>query len=189
MQLNAGHEVHQRLAPYLSSSLDTPKMRASVKAVNRIYMLRDYSPLTTLLSMLLLPLMLLPTFGGDDVWGALWSQNSPYLPWTQRLFLVSHTILAINTYITFHHVGLSQLSNIQAQDFWAAPCTLSPPTMLSHGPKSDCIPTVLLILNPQPKHQPFSWPVQLTSIETKQIPLFAASSHFFLPSPQLQPSP
>ena len=84
MQLNAGHEVHQRLAPYLSSSPDTPKMRASVKAVNRIYMLRDYSPLTTLLSMLLLPLMLLPILDGDDVWSTISSQNSPYLPWTQK---------------------------------------------------------------------------------------------------------
>ena len=156
MQLNAGHEVHQRLAPYLSSSPDTPKMRASVKAVNRIYMLRDYSPLTTLLSMLLLPLMLLPILDGDDVWSTISSQNSPYLPWTQRLFLVSHTTHAINTYITYHHIGLSQLSNIQAQDFWAAPCRFSLPTILSHGPNSDHTPNMLLILNPPPQYQPFS---------------------------------
>lgn len=132
MQLNAGHEVHQRLAPYLSSSPGTSKMKASVKAVNRIYMLRDYSPLTTLLSMLLLPLVLFPTFDANDVWSTVSSQKSPYLPWTQRLFLVSHTALAINTYITYHHVGLSQLSNIQAQDFWAAPCKSFPPIILSH---------------------------------------------------------
>lgn len=148
MQLNAGHEVHQRLAPYLSSSPGTSKMKASVKAVNRIYMLRDYSPLTTLLSMLLLPLVLLPTFDANDVWSTVSLQNSPYLPWAQRLFLVSHTALAISTYITYHHVGLSQLSSIQAQDFWAAPCMSSPSIILSRRPNPHHTPIILLIFTP-----------------------------------------
>ena len=156
MQLNAGHEVHQRLAPYLSSSPSTSKMKASVKAVNRIYMLRDYSPLTTLLSMLLLPLVLFPTFDANDVWSTVSSQNSPYLAWTQGLFLVSHTALAMTTYITYHHVGLSQLSNIQAQDFWAAPCTSSSLTIFSHRPSPQHTPIILLIFTLQPRHQPFS---------------------------------
>lgn len=148
--------MHQRLAPYLSSSPGTAKMKASVKAVNRIYMLRDYSPLTTLLSMLLLPLVLIPSFDAKDVWSTVSSQNTPYLTWTQRLFLVSHIALAITTYITYHHVGLSRLSNIQAQDFWAAPCTSSPPTILSHPLNPYHAPVILLFF-----HHPTSTPYVL----------------------------
>lgn len=124
--------MHRRLAPYLSRSPDTSKMKASVKAVNRIYMLRDYSSLTTLVSMLLLPLVMFPTSDANDVWSVFSSENSAYLPWAQSLFLVSQTALAISTYITYHHVGLSQLKNIQAQDFWVAPCTWFSRTILFH---------------------------------------------------------
>lgn len=139
--------MHQRLAPYLSHSPDTPRMKASVKAVNRTYMLRDYSSLTTLLSMLLLPLMLLPTLDGNDAWSTLSSQNPPYLTWAKRLFLVSHAMLAVNTYITYNHIGLSQLSNIQAQDFWTAPCMFSPPTILPLVINLGYVQTMLLVTN------------------------------------------
>lgn len=186
MQLNAGHEVHQRLAPYLSSSPGTSKMKASVKAVNRIYMLRDYSPLTTLLSMLLLPLVLFPTFDANDVWSTVSSQNSPYLPWTQRLFLVSHTALAITTYITYHHVGLSQLSNIHAQDFWTAPCTSSPPTSFSHRPNQHHTPIILLFFTPQAPHQPFSYSAQAND-HRLQLDSFIRCLFSLLPS--LAPTP
>ncbi|MCJ1230379.1 hypothetical protein MMC12_007052 [Toensbergia leucococca] len=87
---DAGLEVHQRLGPYLSTSTLTSRMKPSVRAVNMIYIIRDYSPLTTILGMLLLPLVLIPTPGADDDLIAIANKHGLFIFWAQTLFLATH---------------------------------------------------------------------------------------------------
>ena len=87
-----------------------------------LYIIRDYSPVTTLVAVVLLPLVLVPTSGVDDVFVSIAAQHQGYLFWAQRLFLAAHLARNLHGYIMYRHVGLSRVANIYAQELWSAPC-------------------------------------------------------------------
>ena len=72
--------------------------------------------------MAILPFTLLILTSPVDVFDVIYSQHRSYVAWSQRFFLASYITKAVNTYLTYHHVGLTQLSNILAQELWTAPC-------------------------------------------------------------------
>ena len=119
---DAGLEVHQRLGAFITPSPLTAHMKASVRAVNMIYVIRDYSPLTTILAMALLPYVLIPTTDRDDIFDSIATEHKVYLIWAQRLFLATHLARAFHGYFMYRHVGLSRVANIHSQELWSAPC-------------------------------------------------------------------
>lgn len=121
-QTDAGLEVHQRLAPYLTSATLTSRMKLSVSAVNFLYIVRDYSPLTTFLAMFLLPLVLIPTENSDDIANSIATKQGTLLFWTKTLFLTTHLASALRNYFTYRHLDLSLVENLWAQEWWSAPC-------------------------------------------------------------------
>lgn len=119
---DAGIEVHQRLAPYSASSILTSRMKPSVSAVNFMSILRDYSPLTTSLGMLLLPMVLMPTADTDDTFKFIIINQKMFVSWAQTLFFTTHLAGALRRYFTYRHLDLSLVANFYAQELWSAPC-------------------------------------------------------------------
>ena len=100
-------------------------MEPSTRAVNLIYIIRDYSPLTTVLAMALLPWVLIPSTGtdaNDDIFDAMAIEHRAYLVWAQILFLAAYLSRTFHTYFMYRHVGLSRVANLFSQEFWSAPC-------------------------------------------------------------------
>ncbi len=92
-------------------------MKPLIKVVNRIYMLRDYSPITTILAMAMLPSALITSTSLDDVSNHGSTKYRSYIIWSQRLLLAFYVPRTINTYLAYRQSGLSQLSNFSAQEF------------------------------------------------------------------------
>lgn len=122
---DAGLEVHERMGGYIVPSALTAHMKPSTRAVNMIYIIRDYSPITTVLAMALLPLVLIPTTAAGDVFDSIAIEHETYLIWAQRLFLVGHLARVFLGYFMYRHVGLSRVANILSQEWWSAPCKQS----------------------------------------------------------------
>lgn len=122
---DAGLEVHERMGGYIVPSALTARMKPSTRAVNMIYIIRDYSPVTTVLAMALLPLVLIPTTAAGDVFDSIAIEHATYLIWAQRLFLVGHLARTFLGYFMYSHVGLSRVANILSQEWWSAPCKQS----------------------------------------------------------------
>lgn len=98
-------------------------MKPSTRAVNLIYIIRDYSPLTTVLAMALLPWVLIPpTATTRDVFDVIATEHRTYLVWSQRLFLAAYLSRTFHTYFLYRHVGLSRAANFFSQELWSAPC-------------------------------------------------------------------
>ena len=72
--------------------------------------------------MAMLPMALIILTNPVDVLDSVYTQNESYVYWSQRLFLASYTTKVVSTYLTYHHIGLTQLSNFLAQELWTAPC-------------------------------------------------------------------
>ncbi|KAI4251758.1 MAG: hypothetical protein LQ352_004670, partial [Teloschistes flavicans] len=76
-----------------------------------VYVLRDYSPILTVLAMLLLPLALMPSFttttttvDDDDIFHSLATKHKPYLIMTQRLFLATHVAQTLHGHFAYSHL-------------------------------------------------------------------------------------
>lgn len=119
---DAGLEVHQRLGAYIAHSALNARMKPSIRAVNMIYIIRDYSPMTTVLAMILLPFVLIPSTDANDVFDSIVIKHQAYLFWAQRLFLAAHLVRTFHGYFVYRHVGLSRVANIHSQELWSAPC-------------------------------------------------------------------
>ena len=139
---DAGLEVHQRLGAYIAPSALTEHMKASIRAVNMIYIIRDYSPITTVLAMALLPFVLIPTTDADDVFNSVAVKHEAYIIWAQRLFLAAHLARTFHGYFMYRHVGLSRVANIHSQEFWSAPCKSNLQTQYSLLGRNDIRPLV-----------------------------------------------
>ena len=85
-------------------------------------MVRDFSSVTTIFAMAMMPLALIISTNAVDALDPLYNQHRSYVYWSQRLFLASYIIKVVSTYLTYHHIGLTQLSNFLAQELWIAPC-------------------------------------------------------------------
>ena len=106
-------------------------MKPSTRAVNLIYIIRDYSPVTTVLAMALLPWVLIPpttraTTDADDAFASIAIEHRAYLVWAQRIFLAAYLSRTFHTYFMYRHVGLSRVANIFSQELWSAPCKQTP---------------------------------------------------------------
>lgn len=121
-QTDAGLEVHQRLAPYVGSSPYTYRMKPLVRAVNLLYMFRDYSPLMTCLAVLILPFALIPTAGSSVFYHPERSNYGSLIYMAQVLSLAAFLMGTARKYFTYQHMDLSKVSNIHAQEIWSAPC-------------------------------------------------------------------
>ena len=118
---DAGLEVHQRLGPYIRASALTARMKLSTRIVNTIYVVRDYSPITTCLAMVLLPLVLIPVWEVDDIFNSIAAKHGPYLVLSRSLFLAAHLARSFHNYLTYRHLDLSLVANIHSQELWSAP--------------------------------------------------------------------
>lgn len=115
-QSDSGAEVSQRFGFYLPGSESITKMTMSQRLVNMLYMLRDYSPVTNVLAMALLPIALYPTQADDSVLERFDSL------WLRRTFLVAFIAYKVNRRNVYNHIGLSRVLNLQSIAIWAAPC-------------------------------------------------------------------
>ena len=111
------------MGAYRATSPLSARMKPSTRAVNLIYIIRDYSPLTTVLAMALLPWALIPPISAtDDAFDSIAIKHKAYLVWAQRLFLAARLTRTFHTYFMYRHVGLSRVANIFSQELWSAPC-------------------------------------------------------------------
>ena len=97
-------------------------MRLSVRAVNMIYIIRDYSPILTVLAMIFVPVVLIPKSDAYDVFTSIIPRHRASLYWAQRLFLAVYLTRTFHAYVTYSHVDLSRVANIHGQELWSAPC-------------------------------------------------------------------
>ncbi|KAL8743197.1 MAG: hypothetical protein Q9190_004432, partial [Brigantiaea leucoxantha] len=117
---DAGIEVHQRFGYYLPGSKLTSQMTWSQRAVNMLYVLRDYAPITNMLAMVLLPIAIAPiTQSGQSLNIPPEFRSHCDLLW--KLFLISLIAQKLNTWILYHHIGISPVLNFQSNEIWAAP--------------------------------------------------------------------
>lgn len=123
-------EVCQHFGYYLPGSTTASQMTTSQRAVNMLYALRDYSPVTTSLALVMLPIALLLT-PTDEL-----NIDSPVqrsqLFWIRVSFMVMYLTRQINGFVMYKHVGLSKVANFSSHEVWVAPCK-------STGLTSDCI--------------------------------------------------
>ena len=78
--------------------------------------------MTTVLAMVLLPFVLIPTKGANDVFHSIAVKHKVHLIWAQRLFLAAHLARTFNGYFMYRHIGLSRVANMHSQELWSAPC-------------------------------------------------------------------
>jgi uncharacterized membrane protein len=90
------------------------------RAVNVLYMLRDYAPVTNILAMILLPIALYPVQAQDSI--AISHEHERQLFWLRRLYFVVFAAKKMNTWTVYGHIGLSRVWNFQSNEVWAAPC-------------------------------------------------------------------
>ncbi len=122
-EIDACMEVCQHFGYYLPGSAIISQMTLSQRAVNILYALRDYSPVTTSLALLLLPIALYPTGSNDSTIAS--PEHQRHLSWLRNLFLVTYLSHKINIFIMYKHIGLSKLANFTSHEVWVAPCKSS----------------------------------------------------------------
>ena len=156
---DAGIEVHQRLGPYIRASALTARMKLSTRAVNMVYIIRDYSPMTIVLAMAFLPLVLFPTSEVDDIFNSIAAKHGILLVITRRLFLAAYLARSFHSYVTYRHIDPSHAENFHSMELWSAPCesisAFSPTPSLDHAEQQNqlnCAPPSLPRL-PSPPRQ------------------------------------
>ena len=97
-------------------------MKLSTRAVNMVYIIRDYSPMTTVLAMALLPLVLIPIPEVNDLFNSIAVKHATYLVVTRRLFLATYLARSIHSYATYRHIDPSHVANVHSMELWSAPC-------------------------------------------------------------------
>ena len=127
-KIDACAEVCQHFGYYLPGSAITSQMTPLQRAVNMLYAFRDYSPVTTSLALILLPIALLPRYPNDTPTPTsnASSTRSISVFWIQMLYVSTFLAHKINTYIMYNHVGQSQVQNQESQQVWLSPCMYYP---------------------------------------------------------------
>lgn len=124
LQTDAGIEVHQRLGYYLPGlSAIASRMTPGQRAVNMLYVLRDFSPLGITLAMIALPLALLSA--PQDSFTEFINDNATPLSWLRKLALLVWIAQKLNTWVLYQHIGLARVANFHSQEVWTAPCKSS----------------------------------------------------------------
>lgn len=124
LQTDAGIEVHQRLGYYLPGlSAIASRMTPGQRAVNMLYVLRDFSPLGITVAMIALPLAVLST--PQDSFTEFINDNATPLSWLRKLALLGWVAQKFNTWVLYQHIGLARVANFHSQEVWTAPCRFS----------------------------------------------------------------
>lgn len=121
LQTDAGIEVHQRLGYYLPGlSAIASRMTPGQRAVNMLYVLRDFSPLGITLAMIVLPLAVLSA--PQDSFTDFITDDATSLSWLRKLALLLWIAQKVNTWVLYQHIGLARVANFHSQEVWTAPC-------------------------------------------------------------------
>lgn len=122
-QKDAGIEVHQRLGYYLQGrSAIASRMTRGQRAMNMLYVLRDFSPMGITLAMLALPLAIFSA--PQDGFADAVNGHATSLFWLTRLAIMVWIAQKLNTWVLYRHIGLVRVANFQSQAVWTAPCML-----------------------------------------------------------------
>lgn len=122
-QTDAGIEVCQRLGYFIPAySSIASRMTRGQRAVNMLYVLRDFSPLGITLAMLGLPLAV--ALFPQDQCTRIAHEYAGSLSVLRTLSVASWASRMINTWLLYRHVGLGRVANFQSQEVWTAPCML-----------------------------------------------------------------
>lgn len=121
VQTDAGIEVHRFFNFYLGRSALTARMDLAQRAVNILYMLRDYAPSAVVLAVTVLPYQLYPSNAST-----LLSADTAYLGLSLRV----HRVLLLAAWfcnklwylVFYNNIGLSRVWYFQSNEIWAAPC-------------------------------------------------------------------
>ena len=126
-QIDSDIEVHKRFGFYLPGFLEsTSKMTWGLRVVGLSMALRDYAPITNMLSLILLPIATFPSQTNDSIV----SKHSGSLSWLRNLFLVAYLARKLNNFVLYSNIGLQRLAILQSLDIWWAPCKSNLPPFL-----------------------------------------------------------
>ncbi|KAL9103484.1 MAG: hypothetical protein Q9163_001480 [Psora crenata] len=117
---DAGIEVHQQFGFYLKRSGIAAQMTWPQRAVNLLYALRDYAPMTNILALLILPVALYPTDQTHQFATSI-VEHHQSLTLLRKIFLATFIVNKLHYFILYNHVGISQVWNFQSNEIWAAP--------------------------------------------------------------------
>ncbi|KAL8975832.1 MAG: hypothetical protein Q9205_008048, partial [Flavoplaca limonia] len=117
---DAGIEVHKFLRFYVGHSALTAQMTLAQRAVNILYMLRDYAPLALVVALALLPYALrsdtiTKTSSTDH------QELEPSLPIHKYLLLATWLSNKVCYLAFYNRIGLSRVWYFQSNEIWAAP--------------------------------------------------------------------
>lgn len=135
-QIVAGIEVHKQFGFYLAGSKFTSQMTWGQRGVGILQALRDYSPVTNVLALILLPIAIYPIPNSELVGLASVYDTS----WLRSLFLVAFLAHKVNNYVMYGHIGSRRLASFQSMDIYCAPCKSIPfkvgQALWQHQPRS-----------------------------------------------------
>lgn len=124
-QVDSDIEVHKRFGFYLPGFLEpTSKMTWGQRVVGISMALRDYAPITNMISLILLPIATFPS--QMDRYGSIVSEHSGSWSWLRSLFLVAYLARKLNNFVLYGNIGLQRLAILQSLDIWWAPCKSNP---------------------------------------------------------------
>ena len=125
-QIDACMEVCQYFGYYLPGSAMTAQMTIMQRAVNILYAFRDYSPMTSCLALLLLPIAVLLRYSTDEDAplrvSSPGSQHQRLRFWIQALFVAAYISHALNTHFMYRHIGTARMLNFASHQVYASPC-------------------------------------------------------------------
>ncbi|KAI4222731.1 MAG: hypothetical protein L6R36_005935 [Xanthoria steineri] len=122
---NAGIEVHRFFRFYLGHSALTARMDLAQKAVNVLYMLRDYAPVALVLALAVLPYEL-SAHNASSTSSADLASLGPALRVHRALLLLAWFCNKLWYLVFYSHIGLSRVWNFQSNEIWAAPSLNTP---------------------------------------------------------------
>lgn len=108
-------------------------MDLAQKAVNVLYMLRDYAPVALVLALAVLPYEL-SAHNASSTSSADLASLGPALRVHRALLLLAWFCNKLWYLVFYSHIGLSRVWNFQSNEIWAAPCeSQSQPLITSHA--------------------------------------------------------
>lgn len=114
--VDSGIEVHKQFGFYVSGS--KVRMTLVQRCVGILQVLREYSPLTTVMALIIMPLAFYFSIWHEII-APLSDTQRHLLRWT---FLASFMATAGNKYVLYRHVGLQKACNFLSTDIWCSPC-------------------------------------------------------------------
>ncbi|MCJ1281399.1 hypothetical protein MMC26_000718 [Xylographa opegraphella] len=117
--VDGGIEVHKRFGFYLPGFSEmTSQMTWGQRAVGISMALREYAPITNVLSLILLPIAIAPSRSDQ---ASLVAEHLSSWFWLRAVFAASFLCHKLNDFLLYGHIGLRRLANLRSMDIWCAP--------------------------------------------------------------------